>query len=178
MPKLLEVYKCEHCGNIVEIVHGGVRHWSVAARNEAVDGKHGRCRQGKHVPVIEISDGVVKVTVGSVPHPMEEKHYIEWIELVADGKVYRQALKPGDAPTATFNITASSLTAGVVQSPRSLDCQSLISLFEIHCGLVRGVAAYSIALRAEGTPRFFARMYHADQPTHGDFKQRQCSTND
>jgi superoxide reductase len=65
----------------------------------------------KHVPVIEINDGVVKVTIGSVLHPMEEKHYIEWIELIADGKVYRQALKPGDVPTATFNITAKGLTA-------------------------------------------------------------------
>jgi len=61
--------------------------------------------------VIEVGDGFVKVTVGSVPHPMEEKHYIEWIELIADGKAYRQFLKPGEVATATFNITASSLTA-------------------------------------------------------------------
>ena len=112
MPMLLEIYKCEHCGNIVEIVHGGGaplvccgEEMKLLTENTVDAAKE------KHVPVIEISDGVVKVTVGSVLHPMEEKHYIEWIELVADSKVYRQALKPGDVPTATFNITASSLTA-------------------------------------------------------------------
>jgi len=112
MPMLLEIYKCEHCGNIVEIVHGGGAPLVCCGEEmkqlteNTVD-----AAKEKHVPVIEISDGAVKVTVGSVLHPMEEKHYIEWIELVADGKVYRQALKPGDVPTATFNITATSLTA-------------------------------------------------------------------
>ena len=65
----------------------------------------------KHVPVIEKIAGGYKVTIGSVAHPMEEKHYIEWIELVADGKSYRQFLKPGDAPEATFLVTASNVTA-------------------------------------------------------------------
>lgn len=112
MPMLLEVYKCELCGNIVEIVHGGGAALVCCGEEmkqlteNTVD-----AAKEKHVPVIEISDGVVKVTVGSVLHPMEEKHYIEWIELIADGKVYRQALKPGDVPTATFNITASTFTA-------------------------------------------------------------------
>jgi superoxide reductase len=112
MPMLLEVYKCEHCGNIVEIVHGGGAPLVCCGEEmkqlteNTVD-----AAKEKHVPVIEISDGVVKVTVGSVLHPMEEKHYIEWIELIADGKVYRQALKPGDVPTATFNITATGLSA-------------------------------------------------------------------
>jgi len=112
MPKLLEVYKCEHCGNIVEIVHGGGAPLVCCGEEmkqlteNTVD-----AAKEKHVPVIEIGDGVVKVTVGSVLHPMEEKHYIEWIEVIADGKVYRQALQPGDVPTATFNITATTLTA-------------------------------------------------------------------
>jgi len=52
----------------------------------------------KHVPVIEKTEKGVKVKVGSVPHPMEEAHYIEWIEILVDGKVYRKFLKPGDAP--------------------------------------------------------------------------------
>jgi superoxide reductase len=65
----------------------------------------------KHVPVIEKVTGGYKVTIGSVPHPMEEKHYIEWIELVADGKAYRQFLKPGDAPEATFLVIATNVTA-------------------------------------------------------------------
>ncbi|MDU0459762.1 MAG: desulfoferrodoxin [Geobacteraceae bacterium] len=112
MPKLLEVYKCELCGNIVEVIHAGGgdlvccgQEMKLMAENTVDAAKE------KHVPVIEVGDGFVKVTVGSVPHPMEEKHYIEWIELIADGKAYRQFLKPGEVATATFNITASSLTA-------------------------------------------------------------------
>jgi len=112
MPKLLEVYKCELCGNIVEVIHAGGgdlvccgQEMKLMAENTVDAAKE------KHVPVIEVGDGFVKVTVGSVPHPMEEKHFIEWIELIADGKAYRQFLKPGEVATATFNITASSLTA-------------------------------------------------------------------
>jgi superoxide reductase len=65
----------------------------------------------KHVPVIEKSATGVKVKIGSVAHPMEAKHYIEWIEVIADGKAYRQFLKPGDAPEATFDIDATQITA-------------------------------------------------------------------
>ena len=65
----------------------------------------------KHVPVIEKIGGGYKVSVGSVAHPMEEKHYIEWVELIADGKAYRQFLEPGQAPEATFSIEATAVTA-------------------------------------------------------------------
>jgi len=65
----------------------------------------------KHVPVVEKIAGGFKVKVGSVPHPMEEKHYIEWIELIADGKAYRQFLQPGQAPEATFEIKADKVVA-------------------------------------------------------------------
>ncbi len=65
----------------------------------------------KHIPVIEYTIAGIKVTVGSVAHPMEEKHYIEWIELIADGKTYRHFLKPGDAPEAMFNVDAGQVTA-------------------------------------------------------------------
>jgi superoxide reductase len=65
----------------------------------------------KHVPVIEKTADGFKVKVGSVAHPMEEKHWIEWVELVADGKVYRQFLKPGQAPEATFCIKADQVAA-------------------------------------------------------------------
>ena len=65
----------------------------------------------KHVPVIEKIEGGVKVKVGSVAHPMEEKHFIEWIEVIADGKSYIQFLNPGDAPEATFNVSASDIKA-------------------------------------------------------------------
>jgi superoxide reductase len=65
----------------------------------------------KHVPVIEKVPGGFKVKVGSVAHPMEEKHYIEWIELIADGKAYRQFLSPGMVPEATFMLNAATVTA-------------------------------------------------------------------
>ena len=112
MAKLLEVYKCELCGNIVEVVHAGTGDLVCCGEDmkllteNTVD-----AAKEKHVPVIEVGNGSVKVTIGSVAHPMEEKHYIEWIELIADGKAYRQFLNPGDAPTATFNVTAKKLTA-------------------------------------------------------------------
>lgn len=112
MAKVLEIYKCELCGNIVEVVHAGEGDLSCCGQDmkllteNTVD-----ATKEKHVPVIEVGNGSVKVTIGSIAHPMEEKHYIEWIELVADGKAYRQFLNPGDAPTATFNVTAKKLTA-------------------------------------------------------------------
>lgn len=65
----------------------------------------------KHVPVIEKIDGGYKVKVGSVAHPMEEKHYIQWIELIADGKSLFQFLKPGDTPEAVFKVDAASVSA-------------------------------------------------------------------
>ena len=65
----------------------------------------------KHVPVIEKKAGGVQVKLGSMPHPMEEKHYIEWIEVIADGKAYRKFLNPGEAPEATFELKAEKVTA-------------------------------------------------------------------
>jgi superoxide reductase len=65
----------------------------------------------KHVPVIEKTETGLKVKVGSVPHPMEEKHYIEWIEVIADGRVYRKFLKPGDKPEAEFELKAGKIWA-------------------------------------------------------------------
>ena len=112
MAERLEVYKCETCGNIVEVLHGGAGELVCCGspmkllKENTVD-----AAKEKHVPVIEKVSGGVKVTVGSVPHPMEDKHYIEWIEIIADGKAYRQFLKPGDKPEAVFKIEASKITA-------------------------------------------------------------------
>lgn len=111
MTKKNEVYKCALCGNIVEVLHVGAgelvccgQGMDLLAEN-SVD-----AAQEKHVPVIEKVATGYKVTVGSVPHPMEEKHYIEFIELVADGKVYRQNLNPGETPEAFFCVEASEVT--------------------------------------------------------------------
>lgn len=112
MTQLNEVYKCNLCGNIVEILHPGAG--ALVCCNEkmalmvqnTVDAS-----QEKHVPVIEIGANSITVKVGSVAHPMEAAHFIEWIELVADGKVYRQQLQPGQAPEATFPVIAKQVTA-------------------------------------------------------------------
>ena len=112
MPKLLEVYKCTHCGNIVEVIHAGAAPLNCCGTAmELLAENTVDAAKEKHVPVIEKVDGGYKVSVGSVAHPMEEKHFIEWIELVADGIAYRQFLKPGEAPVAVFCVTATTVTA-------------------------------------------------------------------
>jgi len=112
MAEKLQIYKCMVCGNIVEVVHGGVGELVCCGQPmELLDEKTADATTEKHVPVVEKIDGGYKVTVGSTLHPMEEKHYIEWIELLADGKAYRQFLNPGDAPQAVFNVKAGSVTA-------------------------------------------------------------------
>lgn len=111
MTKNLEIYKCESCGNIVETLHSGQGELVCCGSpmQLQVENTIDASRE-KHLPVMEKANGSVTVKVGSVPHPMEEQHYIEWIEVIADGTVYRQALKPGDAPEATFPITAGGIT--------------------------------------------------------------------
>jgi len=107
-----EVYKCEVCGNIVAVLHGGVGELVCCGqpmkllKENTVD-----AAKEKHVPVIEKTAKGYKVKIGSVPHPMEEKHYIEWIELIAGDKSYRQFLTPGQAPEAEFEIKADQVTA-------------------------------------------------------------------
>lgn len=112
MAAKLEVYKCAVCGNIVEVLHGGDGQLVCCGKPmEKLAIKTADVGKEKHVPVIEKIEGGIKVKVGSIPHPMEEKHYIEWIEVIADGKAYRQFLNPGQTPEAIFKIEARSLTA-------------------------------------------------------------------
>ena len=112
MAEKLEVYKCEICGNIVEVLHGGRGELVCCGKpmklfkENTVD-----AAKEKHVPVVEKGADGVKVKVGEVAHPMEEKHYIEWIEILLDGKAYRQFLNPGEAPEALFDIKAENVTA-------------------------------------------------------------------
>lgn len=112
MTQLNQIYKCEKCGNIVEVVHAGPGELVCCGQPmKLLTENTTDAAQEKHVPVIEKSGSQITVKVGSVDHPMEEKHYIEWIELLADGKVYRKYLKPGDKPVATFEITAKDVSA-------------------------------------------------------------------
>jgi len=113
MTKKMQIYKCEVCGNIVEMLHEGAGELVCCGapmklfQENTVD-----AAKEKHIPMIEKIEGGFKVKVGSAAHPMEEKHYIEWIEAITeDGKVYRQFLNPGDAPEAVFTIDAGTITA-------------------------------------------------------------------
>ena len=112
MADRLQVYKCSVCGNIVEVAHGG-------------DGELVCCGQPmdlltenttdaaveKHVPVVEETAEGIKVTVGSVPHPMADEHYIEWVQVIADGNAYRIFLKPGGAPEGVFKTDLGDVRA-------------------------------------------------------------------
>jgi superoxide reductase len=112
MAEKLQVYKCDVCGNIVEVLHGGEGELVCCGQPMALLTENTvDAAKEKHVPVIEKVDGGIKVKIGEVAHPMEEKHHIEWIELIADGKAYRQFLNPGDTPEAVFNIQADQVTA-------------------------------------------------------------------
>jgi superoxide reductase len=112
MAKQLEVYKCQICGNIVEVLFGGQGELTCCGqamtllKENTSDGA-----KEKHVPVIEKISGGFKVKVGEVAHPMTAEHWIQWIEIIADGKAYRQFLNPGQAPEAVFMVEAVDVVA-------------------------------------------------------------------
>ncbi len=112
MAERKQVYKCNICGNIVEVMHGGVGQLVCCGKpmdlltENTVD-----AAKEKHVPVIEKIGGGFRISVGSVAHPMEDKHYIEWIEVIAGEKICRKYLKPGEAPVAEFKMDADSVVA-------------------------------------------------------------------
>ncbi|MBU1247863.1 MAG: desulfoferrodoxin [Proteobacteria bacterium] len=98
-----EIYKCNVCGNIVFVLHEGGGDLVCCGEDMTLQAENTvDAAREKHVPVIEKNDGSIKVKVGDVPHPMEAKHYIEWIELIVDGRSYFKKLNPGDAPEAEF----------------------------------------------------------------------------
>ena len=112
MVKLKQIYRCNVCGNIVEVVHAsGGELVCCGQPMELLTEKLQDTGNEKHVPVIEKTATGVKVKVGSIPHPMEDKHYIEWIELHADDAVYRKFLKPMDKPEVEFCVIAKKLSA-------------------------------------------------------------------
>ncbi len=98
------VYKCNVCGNVVrvnlagkgDLVCCGQLMELIKPKSKEAEGKE------KHLPVVETSPGGVKVKVGSVPHPMEQNHYIVWVEVEVDGCCYEKFFKPGDEPAAEF----------------------------------------------------------------------------
>ncbi len=109
---LNEIYKCEVCGNIVEVVHvGGGELVCCGQPMRLLIANTVDASKEKHVPVIEKTDKGVKIRIGAEPHPMADNHYIEWIEIIFDGKVDRQYLKPQEEPAAEFNVSPAQLTA-------------------------------------------------------------------
>lgn len=105
MTKVLQVYKCMVCGNIVEVLYSGGG--TLVCCNQPMKLMEENTVDAaleKHVPVVERIDDQVHVKVGSVTHPMTEEHYIQWIEVITEDKVYRKDLKPGDIPEAIFHI--------------------------------------------------------------------------
>ncbi|MBU1344284.1 MAG: desulfoferrodoxin [Proteobacteria bacterium] len=111
MAKRKQIYKCDTCGNIIEVLHGGDGELICCGESmKLFEEKTADQSKEKHVPVIELMDGSIKVKVGSTPHPMEEKHFIEWIEIFDKEKSYRHYLNPGELPETVFK----SLNKGVV----------------------------------------------------------------
>lgn len=110
--KLNQIYRCNVCGNIVEVLHTGADSLVCCGQKmELLIENSVDAAKEKHVPVIEKSKDGVIVRIGEVPHPMEEEHFIEWIEIIDDGKIERQYLKPGDKPEAKFGISSGSIIA-------------------------------------------------------------------
>lgn len=111
MTKLNGVYKCNICGNIVEILHEGAESLVCCGQPmQLLTEKKEDQGKEKHLPVIKIKEGKIFVKVGEIPHPMEKEHYIEFIEIISNGKVYKKFLKPGDKPAAEFCIKSKEIT--------------------------------------------------------------------
>lgn len=113
MAKLKEIYKCDLCGHVVEVLHSGIGTLVCCGANmKLLEEQTEDSTEEYHVPIIEKINGGYKVKVGkNANHPMKKDHYIEWIELIADGVIYRKHLYPGDSPEATFMIKADHVTA-------------------------------------------------------------------
>ena len=105
MTQINQLYKCEICGNIVVVTHSG--DGALVCCNQPMNllvEKSTEEGQEKHLPIIEKNDNKLTVKIGSVPHPMETEHYIEWVEVLSGKKIYRKVFSPGDQPEAQFNL--------------------------------------------------------------------------
>lgn len=112
MTKRHQVYRCEVCGNIIEVIHPSVGKLVCCDQPMTLQEEHLQDKgKEKHVPIIAETESGVRVTVGEIPHPMEEKHFIEWIEIIANGRTCRSYLKPGMPPEATFAVQRKDIEA-------------------------------------------------------------------
>lgn len=114
MTQLRQIYKCNVCGNIVEIIHPGQGELVCCGKPMELQQPQTQDEgQEKHVPIIEKENNKIKIKVGSQLHPMEEGHYIEWIELITEDQICRKRLNPSDQPEAEFNLSANSVQARI-----------------------------------------------------------------
>jgi superoxide reductase len=110
--KISQIYKCNICGNIVEVLHTGKGELVCCGQPmKLLTAESKDVGDEKHLPIIKKTETRVVVKVGSITHPMEESHYIELIEIMAGGRIYREFLKAGDKPTVTFKIKADKIIA-------------------------------------------------------------------
>jgi len=111
MTKKNQVYKCEKCGHMIQVLNKGSHPVCCGEKMHHMEEDVVEASLEKHVPVIEKIEGGYKVTVGSIEHPMTEEHYIEWIQLVTETRCYTKFLKPGEKPEATFKLDCDDVTA-------------------------------------------------------------------
>ncbi len=103
MTQINQIYRCDICGNIVEMVHQGAGQLVCCGKPmELLEEKTKDKGLEKHSPVLERIDNVLKIKIGSIIHPMEESHYIEWIEAVSGDKTCKKFLRPKNSPEARF----------------------------------------------------------------------------
>ena len=103
--KNTKFYICPTCGNIVEMIHdSGVNPVCCGQKMTELIPNTVEASGEKHIPVVTVEGSVVTVNVGSVDHPMQDVHYIEWVEIVTENGSQRKALSPSEAPKAVFHL--------------------------------------------------------------------------
>jgi superoxide reductase len=117
MAERLQIYKCEVCGNIVEVLHGGKGQLVCCGQPmNLLEEQTADFATEKHVPVAENIETGTHVVVGSTLHPMEDSHHIEWIQIALnDGTTVRKFLSPGNTPDADFCENFDAAKAGQIR---------------------------------------------------------------
>ncbi len=115
MTNLMEIYKCEICGNLVEVVYSGYGTLTCCSQPMILMKEHHNNEQAqeKHVPILTKEKDKTIIRVGSLPHPMEPEHYIMFIEAISHDKVWlkRKYLKAGDEPSLKFGSDGDKMIA-------------------------------------------------------------------
>ena len=111
MTKRHQIYKCEKCGQIVQVLNKGAHPVCCGEKMHYMEEDTVEASLEKHIPVVEKIEGGYRVFVGTIEHPMTAEHYIEWIQLITDKESYTKFLAPGEKPEAFFKTEATNITA-------------------------------------------------------------------